>query len=280
MRIIADPAKLKAAQTYDAASDHFDDEPLGFWARYGRHTIDRLALRPGMSVLDVGCGTGASALPAAEAVGPGGSVIGIDLAGNLLEIARRKASMRGLANVRFEIGDMEALNYPDDHFDAVVCVFAIFFVPDMTKQVRELWRMVRPGGQLAITTWGPRMFEPGSSAWWAAVKEVRPDLVAAFNPWDRITRPQAVQHLLREVGIAEAEVVAATGRQPLREPDDWWAVVLGSGYRWTVEQLGPIAAEQVRKTVLARLRAENATSIETNVILAKARKQNPRAAAL
>src|SRR3954452_18854080 len=59
---------------------------------------------------------------------------------------------------------MENLGYSDDSFDAVVCVFAISFVPDMVKQVRELWRMVRPGGQLAITTWGPRMFEPGSAA--------------------------------------------------------------------------------------------------------------------
>lgn len=280
MRIAMDPVKLKAAQTYNAASDHFDDEPLGFWARYGRRTVERLALRPGMSVLDVGCGSGASALPAAEAVGASGSVIGIDLARNLLEIARRKASARGLANVRFEIGDMEALNYPDGHFDAVVCVFSIFFVPDMAKQVRELWRMVRPGGQLAITTWGPRMFEPGSSAWWAAVKEVRPDLVAALNPWDRITRPEAVHKLLRDADIADAEAVAEKGRQPLRSPEDWWAVVLGSGYRWTVGQLGPIAAEQVRKAVVARLRAEDAASIETNVIFAKARKEKLGTSAL
>ncbi len=56
-------AKAKAATTYDAASDHFDDEPLGFWGRIGRRTVERLALAPGDNVLDVGCGTGASALP-------------------------------------------------------------------------------------------------------------------------------------------------------------------------------------------------------------------------
>jgi ubiquinone/menaquinone biosynthesis C-methylase UbiE len=60
---------------------------------------------------------------------------------------------------------MERLGYPDERFDAIVSVFSIFFVSDMASQVRELWRMVRPGGSLAITTWGPRMFEPGASAW-------------------------------------------------------------------------------------------------------------------
>ena len=65
-------AKAKAAATYDAAADHFDDEPLGFWKRVGERTVARLALLAGANVLDVGCGTGASALPAAQAVGPNG----------------------------------------------------------------------------------------------------------------------------------------------------------------------------------------------------------------
>ena len=63
-------AKARAAATYNAASDHYDDFANAYWDRYGRRTVDRLALRPGMRVLDVCCGSGASALPAAEAVGP------------------------------------------------------------------------------------------------------------------------------------------------------------------------------------------------------------------
>src|SRR5690348_1420607 len=104
-----DPAKLKAAATYNAAADHFDDDPLGFWARIGRQTIDGLALAPGAVVLDVGCGTGASALPAAEIVGPRGRVVGVDLAERLLAIARGKAESQGLANIEFRTGDMERL---------------------------------------------------------------------------------------------------------------------------------------------------------------------------
>lgn len=64
--------RLKAEKTYDAAADDFDAEPLAFWDRYGRRTIERLRLEPGANVLDVCCGTGASALPAARAVGPQG----------------------------------------------------------------------------------------------------------------------------------------------------------------------------------------------------------------
>ena len=174
MNTINEPSKLKAEVTYNAAADHFDDGPLAFWDRYGRRTVERLSLSPGSLVLDVGCGSGASAIPAAIKVGPHGRVIGIDLAERLLDIARTKSIAQKLHNVDFRRADMEALSYPDNSFDAVVCVFAVFFVTDMVKQVRELWRVVRPGGKLAITTWGPRMFEPGSEAWWSAVKEFVP----------------------------------------------------------------------------------------------------------
>jgi ubiquinone/menaquinone biosynthesis C-methylase UbiE len=267
-----DPAKLKAAATYNAAADHFDDEPLGFWVRIGRRTIERLALPPGAAVLDVGCGTGASALPAAERVGPRGRVIGVDLAERLLATARQKAERHRLANIEFKSGDMERLGYPDDRFDAVVSVFSIFFVTDMVRQVHELWRMVRPRGSLAITTWGPRMFEPGTTHWWNAVRDLRPDLVPDVSPWSRITEPQAVRDLLREAGIVDVDVVAEAGHQNLRSPDDWWTIVLGSGFRWTVEQLGPEAAEQVRSANLAEMRRNRIDTVETNAVFATARK--------
>ena len=75
--------------------------------------------------------------------------------------------------------------------------------------------MVRPGGWLAITTWGPRMFEPGTTHWWDAVQDVRPDLVPAVSPWSRITEPKSVRGLLNEAGIADPDIVAEAARQPL-----------------------------------------------------------------
>ena len=92
-----DTAKARAAATYNAAADLFDHPSNTFWDRFGQATIDRLQLRSGQCVLDVCCGSGASALPAAEAVGAEGRVIGVDLAENLVELARAKARQRGLS---------------------------------------------------------------------------------------------------------------------------------------------------------------------------------------
>jgi ubiquinone/menaquinone biosynthesis C-methylase UbiE len=261
-------AKEKAAATYDAAADHFDDEPLSFWDLIGKRTITNLKLQAGAKVLDVGCGTGASALPAAQAVGKNGFVVGVDLASRLLEQARTKALATGLDNVEFRQADMTALEYPDGNFDAVVSVFSIFFVPDMEGQVRELWRMVRPGGKLAVTTWGPRIFEPAYSRWLAAVGKERPDLVTAFNPWDRITDVIAVRKLLENGGVRDAEVIPEEGVQPLRSADDWWTIALGSGLRWTIDQMGPQAAARVKDDNVGWLTENKIDRVETNAIYA------------
>ena len=189
-------AQDRAAFTYNAAADFFDASPLSFWDYFGRRTIELASLPSGSRVLDVCCGTGASALPAAEAVGPTGKVIGVDLAKQLLESARAKAIQRRLGNIEFEIGDMLSLRFPVASFDAVVCVFGIFFVPDMAKAVSELWRRIRPGGKLAVTTWGPNFCEPASDAFWRSIKNVRPDLHKGFNPWDRIDSPASLREYL------------------------------------------------------------------------------------
>src|SRR6516165_934901 len=215
-------AKAKAAVTYDAAADHFDDEPLGFWEQIGRRTVARLGLRAGDSVLDVGCGTGASALPAAQIVGPDGIVLGVDLSARLIDRARTKAMTCGLTNIEFRLADMTELGYPNGHFDAVVSVFSIFFVPDMEGLLRELWRMVGPGDKLAVTTWGPRIFEPAYSRWLGAIRQERPDLHSTFNPWDRITDVESVKRLLLDGGVTNVEVAAEEGFQPLRSAEDWW----------------------------------------------------------
>lgn len=263
-------AKTRAAATYNAASDSYDDLANSFWSRFGRRTIERLYLPEGASVLDVCCGSGASAIPAAERVGPTGSVLGVDLADRLLALARAKAVERGLHNVEFRVGDMLELGLPASHFDAVVCVFGIFFVPDMAAALRSLWNVLRPGGTLAITTWGPRFFEPGSSAFWKAIQQVRPDLYRGFNPWDRICDPESLRALLGEAGIANAQIVAEAGRHSIGSPQAWWSAVTGSGYRGTLEQLNPADIERVHGANLEYISTHNLDSVEANVVFGAA----------
>jgi ubiquinone/menaquinone biosynthesis C-methylase UbiE len=268
---ITGEAQRRAAFAYNAAADFYDAAPLSFWNYFGRRTIELLSPPVGGRVLDVCCGAGASALPATESVGPTGNVIGVDLSQKLLGLARAKAT--GLTNIEFELGDMLALRFPAETFDAVVCVFGIFFVPDMHMAVRELWRCVRPGGQLAVTTWGLNFFEPANSAFWRSIKEVRPDLHKSFNPWDRINNQARLKAILNEGGVESTKIIAENRSHPIHSGEDWWMILLGSGYRGTIEQLNPSERERVRKANLAFIRDQKTSSIETSVLYALATKR-------
>jgi len=265
-----DIARQKAATTYNAAADFFDHPANTFWARYGRRTIEYLGLKLGDRVLDVCCGSGASAIPAAEMVGTNGSVTGIDLAENLLELARSKAEQQNLTNVQFQSGDITQLPFEDRCFDVAVCVFGIFFVPDMTSALSELKRVLRPAGKLAITTWGPRLFEPANTAFWNAVRNFRPDLYKGFNPWDRISEVEDLRSLLAAVGFEDLKIVAESGTQPVDSPADWWAMIMGSGYRGTIEQLTPEARAQVQEQNADFIQRTGLRSVECNVVYASA----------
>jgi len=263
--------RAKAQATYNAAADSFDAPANAFWDRFGRRTIERLSLAPGMHVLDVCSGTGASAIPAAEAVGPGGIVVAVDIAEQLLARLRDKAAARGLRHLDVQNRDLLELQFAEP-FDAVVCVFGIFFVADMPGAVQRLWQHVAPGGRLAITTWGPRLFEPLNTAFWDAVRAERPDLYKGFNPWDVITAPAALADLFSRAGVPQPEIVAESATHPVPSAEAWWALVEGSGYRGTLEQLSPDTRDRIRASNGRFMKEEGVTEVDTNVVYAVARR--------
>lgn len=113
-----------------------------------------LPIEPGMRVLDVACGTGNTAIPAARR---GAIVTGVDIAPNLLEQARARAAAENVV-VAFDEGDAEHLHYPDASFDAVVTVFGAMFAPRPERVAAELARVLKPGGLLAMGNWNPASF--------------------------------------------------------------------------------------------------------------------------
>ena len=117
-------------------------------------------LAPGQRVLDVACGTGWATVAAARAVGNTGSVIGIDIADKMLDIAREKTSSIGLSNVEYRIGDAESLEFDDASFDAVICASSIFIFRNIPRALGEWYRVLKAGGRIAFSSFGVGFFQP------------------------------------------------------------------------------------------------------------------------
>ncbi len=264
---MADPARIVA--TYTAAADHFDALP--FWHHYGRRTLERLALVPGARVVDLCCGTGASALPAAAQTGPSGHVLGLDLTPALIAQARSEAAIRGLTWTEFRVGDVAELELPPESVDAVVSVFGLFFLDDMAAVLRRAWTWLAPSGQLAVTVWGKVVLSPGEPYFWEAVlKEDR--TLEHISPADRLAEPGALEALFAAAGTAAPAVATERWRMPLPSPEHFWPVIMGTSNRGVFDALPPDAQQRVKDSVLTRLRADGVVALDLEALVAIARK--------
>jgi ubiquinone/menaquinone biosynthesis C-methylase UbiE len=234
-------------QTYDAASADYEDAARDYWAYLGERAVDRLALVAGERVFDAACGTGFALLPAAVQVGPTGRVVGLDYAEQMLAIAARKVADAGLDNVELRSGDMTAIDRPDEPFDALVCSLGVFFVDDMKRLVESFVPLVRPGsGRVSVSVFGEQFFDPMRDVFVDAVHDVVPGF-DVIQPWCRTEREDVLQGLFDGIGGIDLTIATDTDRLPLPSPDDWWRIVMGSGLRRTVTEIGDEAAARVRR---------------------------------
>src|SRR4249919_3818636 len=119
----------------------------------GEALVEKLGIKKGLKVLDLGCGDGTTALPAAKL---GADVMGIDIARNLVEAGNRRAKEHGLTNLKFQEGDASNLEQvPDKSFALIISIFGAMFAPKPFDVAKEMVRVTRPGGRIVMGNWIP-----------------------------------------------------------------------------------------------------------------------------
>ena len=115
--------------------------------------LENADIAPGQHILDLATGIGEPALTAADRVGPDGHVLGIDISSEMLSFAKDRAKKAGLHNIKFKIMDANSLNIPVGIFDAVLCRWGLMFVDDLVATLRQLFSVLKSGGQISISVW-------------------------------------------------------------------------------------------------------------------------------
>jgi SAM-dependent methyltransferase len=249
---LADPV-LADPSTWDQAADHYGHPANSFRDRLGARAVARLGITPGMHVLDACAGTGAATIPAARRAGVTGRVIGIDTSARLLGIARARGRAHHLRNLRFVQADLLRLDAAPMSQDAVLCAFGLQHLDDPVRGLQRLWELLRPGGRLLVAAWGRNLFAPAHEALRDAIRAERPDLDADLLPWHRLADERDLVSAFEAAGVEDVEVMHEQGSQPIHSADDWWAMVLGSGYRALIERLDPVVRARVREATCAAL---------------------------
>ena len=235
----------------------------------------------GHRVLDIACGSGQPALPAAELVGPTGHVLATDMAPEMLEVARERAKAQGLTNVEFRLVDGEELDVEPNSFDAVTCRWGIMFMPEPVRCLKQAHRALKPGGRIAVSVWGPPERNPFITVPMAILRKHAnvpppdPSAPGVFAFADRgrlnFTFTQAG---FRDTQIEEIELTMSE----FDSGHDYW--------RYTLEVVGPVrtlfeqlhpnlqdaAAEEIAAAASANGDANGPVSLKGNPLFASATK--------
>jgi trans-aconitate methyltransferase len=256
----------RLGELFDAAHAEFARWMPLLWVPMGEATVARADIGWGDRVLDVCCGAGASAIPAARAVGPQGHVDAIDLAPTLLNQARRTAIGQDLTQLEFSYADATTWTPPSGSYDIIQCAYGVFFFPDMDNDSRRLVTLLKPGGRFTVTTWdqhaivaigqalGPALAEQGHT-----MERLAPSVAAA-----RIHTPELLRQWLGSLGLRDLAVTTVNLEIPL-DGERAWSFVLGTGLRSLLDGLSEPQQTQLRDdfvTGLAEHRIDslNATS--------------------
>lgn len=227
---------------------------MRFFPLCAARLVELVHIQPGQEVLDVGTGTGAAALPAAKLTGPGGRVVGVDIAQEMLAQARRKAAAEGLTSMELRVEDAERLSFSDNTFEVVLSASSIFFLPDMLAGLREWWRVAKPGGAVAIQGYGTSAFQPISDLFEARIRSYGVTFPLPRHPfsWQRLTDPQRYTDLLRKAGYEDVGAHTEQLGYYLHGVEEWWDVVWNSGFRGPVALLPPSSSSDSKRNTSQR----------------------------
>jgi SAM-dependent methyltransferase len=218
--------------------------------------------QPGERVLEPACGPGSVGLAAAERVAPGGEVVLSDVVAEMTSIAAARAAALGLANVSTRVLDLERIDEPDGSYDVVLCREGIMLVPDPARAAREIRRVVRPGGRVALAVWGPRERNP----WLGVVFDAVSAQIGAPIPPPGVPGPFSLDDphklagLLSDAGFADVAVSELS--TPLRAGsfEEWWTRT--SALAGPLAKMLAMLSEAAAQALQARLR-EAARPYET-----------------
>ena len=195
----------------------------------GDELIKKLNAQANDCVLDIASGTGEPALTLARTMGDAIKIVGVDAAQGMIDVAQSKVQAEALKNINFQAMPAEKLSFDDNQFDKVLCRFGVMLFDDPQQGVNEMYRVLKPDGEFALTVWGEAETMPVMYWSYEVFKNKIPE--EAHPPLQKITSmgaPGAVDTILANAGFSEINVERHTFHYQFDTFDEYWDVVEAS----------------------------------------------------
>nr|WSZ13602.1 class I SAM-dependent methyltransferase [Streptomyces canus] len=275
-------------RVFNTAASVYDQSGVDFFGPIGRRLVEFSGIGAGQSVLDVGCGRGAVLLPVAEAVGPSGEVVGIDISEEMVKYAENDARERGFGHVTTRVMNGQQPDYPQARFDAVIGGFSVFIWTHGSAELQPYRELLRSGGVFAASA--PSFFPTATGKWGFLPEEVHDLLLPHMtqpkegdaydcpftnihNNW--LVTEEAVGSTLAGAGFVDAEVIEEDLLITVQSGDQWvqWTRTHGMRRLWDrlPEQEARELAAEVARRLDALRGADGIITLPTPIVYMRAR---------
>ncbi|WP_106396222.1 class I SAM-dependent methyltransferase [Actinocorallia populi] len=242
----ASEGKASVIGVFGRSAADYEQVGVEFFTPMGRALVERAGVGEGARVLDVGCGRGHVLLPAAEAAGPSGTAVGIDLAEEMVALTASAAAH--LPWVTVSVGDAAAPDFPDGSFDTVLAGLVIFFLPSPEDALTAYRRVLRPGGRLAFSTFGAQ--DPVFESVVKTLASFAPP-AEGERPLDRFRDPASITGLL--AGWSGVEITEHVIESRFSDRSVFWEWLWSHGIRALLEQIPGSRLDEARDAAFAVL---------------------------
>ena len=198
------PNPFSLPAPWEAVATGYELSTMNYLGGYARQAISHLSLQPNSRVIDVACGPGTVTRMISGKVA---SVAALDFSAPMIALLQQYLSRQGIKNVSAVIGDGQALPYDDGEFDAGISMFGLMFFPDRMQGFRELHRVVKPGGRVAVSAWAPVSESPAMTLMFGSLRAANPELPEPKANTMNLENPDLFKSEMAAAGFCDVEIV-------------------------------------------------------------------------
>ncbi|MDD4928468.1 MAG: methyltransferase domain-containing protein [Gallionella sp.] len=210
---------LSASEPWNLVACGYAETTMLIFEPFADEAIAAAKLKPGSTVLDVACGPGTLALRLAQHAA---QVHGIDFSEAMLAVFKSKIEQAGHRNIQLHCGDAQTLPYADETFDAAFSLFGLMFFPDRKLGFNEIYRTLKPGGSIALTSWAPVDQSPAMQTMFGALRAIKPDLPPPQRSIGTLEDPDVFRQEMQDAGFRNIEIRSVTQAFPVGSTAEFW----------------------------------------------------------
>jgi ubiquinone/menaquinone biosynthesis C-methylase UbiE len=210
---------LSTVTPWEMVAEGYAETTMKLFRSYTEKALEVANISRESAILDVACGPGTLPLLAAAQVN---SVHAIDFSESMVKLFKEQVEAGGLKNIEIHCGDGQELPFSNEMFDLAFSMFGLMFFPDRNKGYSEIYRTLKPGGKILISSWAPVSESPVMQTMFGALKAMKPEIPEPQSDIESLENPEFFRTELQNAGFNDVEILPVAGEYPITDLQGFW----------------------------------------------------------